>query len=63
MATLKTTTNLQFSQKVYPTLVKKKYKYVSILSIHTPNIKTTVKSSAMSQALYIYQISLEQNKV
>jgi len=51
MATLKTTTNLQFSQKVYPALVEKKYKHVSTLSIHTPNMRITAKSSAMSQAL------------
>ena len=62
IATLKTTTDLQFSQKVYPASVKRKYKYVSTSSTHVPNIRTTAKSSAMSQAPYIYQIFLEQNK-
>jgi len=54
IATLKTTTNLQFPQKVYPALVGKKYKYVSTSSTHAPNMRITAKSSAMSQALYIY---------
>ena len=62
IATLETTTNLQFLQKTYPALIEKKYKYVSILSIYAPNMRTTAKSSTMSQALYIYQIYLEQNK-
>ena len=51
MATLKTTTNLQFPQKVYYALVEKKYKHVSTSFTHTPNIRIIAKSSAMSQAL------------
>ena len=62
IATLETTTDPQFLQKTYPALIEKKYKYVSILSIYAPNMRTTAKSSTMSQALYIYQIYLEQNK-
>ena len=62
MATLETTTNPQFSQKVYSTLIKKKYKYESILLTYVPNMRTTAKFSAMSQAPYTCQISLRQNK-
>jgi len=62
MATLETTTNPQLLQKAYPALVEKKYKHISTLSTCAPNMRTTAKSSAMSQAPYIYQISLEQNK-
>jgi len=62
MATLETTINLQFLQKAYPALVEKKYKHISISLTHVPNMRTTAKSFAMSQAPYIYQISLEQNK-
>ena len=62
MATLETTTDPQFLQKAYPALVKKKYKYVSTSLIHALNMRTTAKFSTMSQALYICQISLEQNK-
>jgi len=62
MATLETTTNLQFLQKVYPALVEKKYKHISTSSTCAPNMRTTAKSSAMSQTPYIYQIFLEQNK-
>jgi len=62
ITTLETITDPQFSQKVYPALVEKKYKYVNTLSIYVPNMRTTTKSSAMSQALYIYQIFLKQNK-
>jgi len=54
MATLETTTNLQFPQKVYSALVERKYKYMSTSSIPAPNMRTTTKSSAISQALYIY---------
>jgi len=61
-ATLETTTDLQFLQKVYPALVEKKYKHMSTSSTHAPNMRTTTKSSAMSQAPYTYQISLGQNK-
>jgi len=61
-ATLETTTNPQFLQKAYSALVEKKYKHVSISSTHAPNMRTTTKSSAMSQTPYICQISLEQNK-
>ena len=53
MATLETTTNPKFSQKVYPAFVEKKYKYISTLLTHAPNMKTTAKSFAMFQALYI----------
>jgi len=62
IATLKTTTNLQFFQKAYSALVEKKYKHVSTSSTYAPNMRTTAKSSAISQTPYIYQISLEQNK-
>jgi len=62
MATLETTTNPQFLQKAYPAFVEKKYKHISTLSTHAPNMRTTAKSSTMSQAPYICQISLEQNK-
>ena len=62
MATLETTTNPQFLQKAYPALVEKKYKHISTSSTHAPNMRTTTKFSAMSQAPYICQISLEQNK-
>jgi len=62
IATSETTTNLQFLQKAYPALVEKKYKHRNTSSIYAPNMKTTAKSSTMSQAPYIYQISLEQNK-
>ena len=48
MATLETTTDLQFLQKAYPALVEKKYKHISISLTHTPNTRTTAKSSAMS---------------
>ena len=61
-ATLETTTNLQFLQKAYPALVEKKYKHGNTSLTHAPNMRTTAKSSAMSQVLYICQISLEQNK-
>jgi len=61
-ATLETTTNLQFLQKAYPALVEKKYKHVNTSSIHAPNMRTTAKSSVISQTPYICQISLEQNK-
>ena len=63
-ATLKTTTNLQFLYKAYSALTEKKYKYISISSTHTSNIRTTAKSSVISQASYICQISisLKQNK-
>ena len=61
-ATLETTTNPQFFQKAYPALVEKKYKHISTSSTHAPNMRTTTKSSAMSQTPYICQISLEQNK-
>ena len=62
IATLETTTNPQFLQKAYLALVEKKYKLVSTSLTHTPNMRTTAKSSTMSQASYIYQIYLEQNK-
>jgi len=62
MATLETTTNPQFLQKAYSALVEKKYKHVSTSSTCVPNMRITAKSSAMSQTLYICQISLEQNK-
>jgi len=62
-ATLETTTNPQFLQKAYPALVEKKYKHTSTLLTHAPNMRTTVKSSTMSQAPYICQIFLEQTKV
>ena len=62
MATLETTTDPQFLQKAYPALVEKKYKHVSTSSTRAPNMRTTAKSSAMSQTPYICQISLEQNK-
>jgi len=54
MATLKTTTNLQFPQRVYPALIERNYKYMSISSTPAPNMRTTTKFSAISQALYIY---------
>ena len=54
IATLKTTTNLQFSQKVYPTLVERKYKHMSTSSTHVPNMRTTSKSFAIFQAPYTY---------
>ena len=63
MAILETTTNPQFLQKAYSVFVEKKYKYISISLIYAPNIRTTAKSSIISQALYICQISLEQNKI
>ena len=53
-ATSETTTDPQFLQKVYPALVEKKYKHRNISLTHTSNMITTVKSSTMSQALYIY---------
>jgi len=62
MATLETTTNPQFLQKAYSALMEKKYKHVSISLARAPNMRTTAKSSTMSQTPYIYQISLEQNK-
>jgi len=62
MATLETTTDPQFLQKAYPALVEKKYKHINISSTCAPNMRTTAKSSAMSQTPYICQISLEQNK-
>jgi len=62
MATLETTTDLQFLQKAYPALVEKKYKHGNTLSTHAPNMRTTAKFSTMFQALYICQMSLEQNK-
>ena len=62
MATLETTTNPQFLQKAYPAFVEKKYKHISTSSTQAPNMRTTAKSSTMSQAPYICQISLEQNK-
>ena len=62
MATLETTTDLQFLQKTYPALVEKKYKHISTSSTHASNMRTTAKSSTMSQTPYICQISLEQNK-
>ena len=52
MATLETTTNLQFPQKVYSAFVEKKYKHINTLSIYTSNMRTTAKFSIMSQALY-----------
>jgi len=63
MATLETTTDLQFSQKTYSVLVKRNYKHESMLSTYALNIRTTTKFSIMSQALYIYQISLEPNNI
>ena len=54
MATLETTTNLQFLQKVYPALVERNYKHMSTSSIHAPNMRTTAKFSAISQAPYTY---------
>ena len=62
IATLQTTTNPQFSQKVYSVLVNRKYEHVSTSFTHTSNIRTT-KSSTISHVLYIYQIFLEQNKI
>ena len=59
MATLKTTTNLQFPQRVYPALIERNYKYMSTSSIPAPNMRPTTKFSAISQALHIYQIFLE----
>jgi len=53
IATLETTTDPQFLQKAYPALMEKKYKHGNISSTHTPNMRTTAKFSAMSQALYI----------
>jgi len=54
MATLKTITNLQFPQRVYPALIERNYKYMSTSSTPAPNMRTTTKFSAISQALYIY---------
>jgi len=62
MATLETTTDSQFLQKAYPVLVEKKYKHISTSLTCAPNMRTTAKSSTMSQTPYICQISLEQNK-
>jgi len=62
IATLETTTNLQFLQKAYPALIEKKYKHGNTSLTHAPNMRTTAKFSAIFQALYICQISLEQNK-
>ena len=61
-ATLETTTDPQFLQKVYFALVKKKYKHISISSTCASNMRTTAKPSTISQTSYICQISLEQNK-
>ena len=66
MATLKTIINPQFSQKTYSVHMERNYKYESISStyaLNILNIKTTTKSFAISQTLYIYQIFLESNKV
>jgi len=52
-ATLETTTDPQFLQKAYSALVEKKYKHISTSSTHAPNMRTTAKSSAMSQTPYI----------
>jgi len=56
IATLETTTNLQFLQKAYPAFVEKKYKYISISSTYISNMRITVKSSTISQAPYILDI-------
>jgi len=63
IATLKTTTNPQFSQKVYSAFVKRNYKHISISSTHVPNMRTTAKFFTISQALYTHQIFLGQNKM
>ena len=60
--TLETTINLQFLQKTYSALLEKKYKHGNISLTYTPNMRTTTKFSTMSQAPYICQISLKQNK-
>ena len=56
MATLETTTNLQFSQKTYSVLVKGNYKHRSILFTHALDMRTIVKSFTISQAQYIPDI-------
>ena len=56
MATLETTTDPQFLQKTYPALVEKKYKHVSTSSTCAPNMRTTAKSSAISQTPYMPDI-------